>query len=295
MEKIKRTLGFIFSHPLASRHPFRSFARFLLWQLQSTLRPSRLFIKSFVGPSRFYARKGLTGITGNIYAGLHEFNDMGFLLHLLRPGDLFVDVGANVGSFTILAGVRQAACIAIEPVEATCVLLKKNVLLNQGPATVVLMAAAGAVESEIAFTADQDTTNHAIAVDEHPSDAVIRARVVTIDSVVADRMPLLMKIDVEGYETEVLKGMAETLDRPQLKAIIIELNGSGGRYGYDEKDIHELLLRKQFRPYHYDPFQRHLTPVPTFGDHNTLYCRDINFIRGRVQQAERIKILGEMI
>ena len=38
--------------------------------------------------SKLIVRNGMTGATGNIYCGLHEFADMGFVLHLLRPGDL---------------------------------------------------------------------------------------------------------------------------------------------------------------------------------------------------------------
>ena len=43
----------------------------------------------------------MRGATGNIYAGLHEFVDMMLPLHLLRSGDLFLDVGANIGLFTL--------------------------------------------------------------------------------------------------------------------------------------------------------------------------------------------------
>jgi hypothetical protein len=43
-------------------------------------------------------RKSAFCVTGNIYCGLHEFADMGFVLHFLRPGDLFVDVGANIAA-----------------------------------------------------------------------------------------------------------------------------------------------------------------------------------------------------
>ena len=59
----------------------------------------------------------MTGATGNIYTGLHEFEDMMFLLHLLRPGDIFVDAGANIGSYTVLASaVVGAKSISFEPV-----------------------------------------------------------------------------------------------------------------------------------------------------------------------------------
>jgi hypothetical protein len=61
--------------------------------------------------------KGLTGATGNWYCGLDAFEDMAFLLHFMREEDLFVDVGANIGSYTILAGNEVGAeTIEIEPI-----------------------------------------------------------------------------------------------------------------------------------------------------------------------------------
>lgn len=73
----------------------------------------------------------MTGATGNIYTGLHEFIDMAFCLHLLRPGDLFIDVGANVGSYTILASkVVGANSFTLEPVPETFKRLKRNININ---------------------------------------------------------------------------------------------------------------------------------------------------------------------
>src|SRR5579872_6270291 len=298
MEKFKRTFGFIFSHPLSSRHPFKSIFRFVLWQLESGLSPSRLFVKRFIGPVKFYARKGLAGVTGNIYAGLHEFNDMAFLLHFLRTEDVFFDVGSNVGSFTLLAsGVCKANSIAIEPVKSTFDLLNKNIGLNalQDKVTII-NAAAGAESGNVTFTADEDTTNHVIIETRANTSGTTNVPVITIDSISTQKPPALMKIDVEGYETEVLKGMQNTLDQSTLKAIIIELNGSGGYYGYDEGKIHELLLSKKFKPYAYDPFKRSLTKLATSGGHNnTIYCRDEDFVHDRLQQAPGIYIMGEVI
>ena len=48
------------------------------------------------------------GVTGNVYCGLHDFAEMSFMLHLLRAGDLFADIGANVGSYTVLALIAFA-------------------------------------------------------------------------------------------------------------------------------------------------------------------------------------------
>ncbi|MDB5109930.1 MAG: FkbM family methyltransferase [Mucilaginibacter sp.] len=296
MDKIKRTLGFIFTHPLGKRHPFKSLLRFVVWQLQSMISPAKLISKSFIKPVRFYACKGLTGITGNIYVGLHEFNDMAFLLHFLRTDDYFFDIGANVGSYSLLAsGVCNAKSITIEPVVSTFELLTQNIALNQLEHKVRLInSGAGAEMGMISFSCAEDTTNHVISENE-AGIANIKASVITIDSLLTDGQPLLIKIDVEGYETEVLKGMKETLSTSSLKAIIIELNGSGSRYGFDEKNIHELLMLNNFKPYNYDPFTRLLTELPLYGDYNTIYCRDLDFVNNRLEHATGIKIMGELI
>ena len=296
MEKIKRTFGFIISHPLGKRHIYKIFFRFIIWQLQSSFYPTKLFIKQFLKPVKFYARKGLTGITGNIYTGLHEFYDMTFLLHFLQPSDVFFDIGANVGSYTLLAsGVCKAKSIAIEPVRSTFEILTKNIELNQMESRVsVINSAAGAERGEISFTLNEDTTNHVVAEGES-GVGVTTVPVIAIDSLSSESMPVLVKIDVEGFETEVLKGMTATLDRPLLRAIIIELNGSGARYGYSEDKIHNLLLSKGFKPHTYDPFKRSLSEVPKFGNNNTIYCRDLDFINQRLQIAGGINIMGEVI
>lgn len=293
MQSIKRTLGFILNHPVGKRHPFKTLAYFLWWQIQSRRSPAKLIVKPFITPVKFYAKKGLTGITGNIYTGLHEFADMGFLLHLLRPGDVFFDAGANVGSYTLLAsGVCKAKSIAIEPVPSTFAILSKNITLNHiADRVTAINAGAGAKACSLQFSADEDTTNHVIADDEQIPNG-ISVPMIIIDSLLANQ-PTLIKIDVEGFETEVLKGMVLTLDAESLKAIIIELNGSGGRYGFNEADIHQLLISKNFIPHTYDPISRLLTTVTSFGTHNTIYCRDMAFVNNRLKNAGKFKVMGE--
>lgn len=297
MNKIKRTFGFIFSHPIGKKHPFKSLFRFIVWQLQTGFSPSKLIVKPFIGPVKFYARKGLTGITGNIYTGLHEFNDMAFLLHLLREDDYFFDVGANVGSYTLLAsGVAKAKSVTIEPVPSTFTLLNQNVTLNKLEDRVSLIhAGVGAKKGSIAFSCNEDTTNHVLAKNEIGAIDSIQVPVITIDSLLTQGSPLLIKMDVEGYETEALKGMEDALESSSLKAIIIELNGSGKRYGFNEKNIHKLLISRNFAPHRYNPFTRSLTEIASYSDHNTIYCRDIDFVSDRLKHAAGIQIMGEEI
>jgi hypothetical protein len=80
-----------------------------------------------------------------------------------------------------------------------------------------------------------------------------------------------------------------------LKAIIIELNGSGLRYGYDEKAIHNHFLGLGFSPFKYNPFTRTLNKQYHFGQLNTLYLRDLSFVLQRVESAQKFKVFNQLI
>lgn len=283
-------------HPLAGKHKCKAFYNFLKWQISQTLNPGIKKV-SFIGNTSLLVKKGMTGATGNIYCGLHEFQEMSFLLHFLREEDSFVDVGANIGSYTLLAsGVCKAKSVSFEPVPSTFAYLQNNIEINNLHAKTELWnAAAGASEGKIKFTSSLDTVNHALSNNEKGAE-YIEVDVYPLFKVLEGKKNIrLIKIDVEGFETEVLNGMNAILKNEDLKAIIIELNGSGERYGYNEDDIHQKLLYYNFAPYTYDPFKRQLISMGIYSDLNTIYLRDKDFVDERIASAKTINIFSETL
>jgi hypothetical protein len=125
-----KILRSILNHPLNKNQKGRAIIRFIRWQIGSRLALGPVVVR-FVGESQLIAEPGFSGVTGNVYTGLYEFEDMAFVLHFLRESDRFVDVGANIGAYTILASsVIGAKCIAIEPVPITFKRLCDNVNIN---------------------------------------------------------------------------------------------------------------------------------------------------------------------
>lgn len=294
LKSLTAVFRYINNHPLARRHRLAAYSKFICWQLTQLIHRGEKTV-AFVGTTRLSVNKGMTGATGNIYLGVHDFYEMGFLLHFLRHDDLFADVGANIGSYSILAsGVVGAKTIAFEPAVETFLQLQKNVSINQLQSRIkTYNIAVGAKEDKLYFTTSLDTVNHVVASYEAAKNQV-EVNVDTLDNIVKDeRAPALIKIDVEGFETEVIKGMEKTLAHEDVKAIIIELNGSGLRYGYDENEIHHTLIAHHFEPFLYDPFTRNFTPANGYGAFNTLYLRDLPFIQERVRQAGKIKLFNE--
>ena len=95
MITLVRVVQRVLEHPLNRDHKLKALVRFARWQIASRILGQDVAYE-WISGAKFFARTGETGLTGNIYCGLHEFEEMGFLLHLLRPDDLFVDVAGNV-------------------------------------------------------------------------------------------------------------------------------------------------------------------------------------------------------
>lgn len=288
------TYRFIAEHPLTRADKLKAFSRWLRWQIGSRILRWPVAVP-FVDDTRLLVKPGMTGATGNIYCGLHEYEDMGFVLHLLRPDDLFVDIGANIGSYTILASAAGASVISFEPVRTTFEALLDNVHLNRLEARVdARNQAVGRAIGELEMIADQDTTNQALQPGSTYAGKTVRVPLVALDEALQGRVPKLIKIDVEGFETEALAGATETLANPGLWAIVMELNGSGARYGFDEDSLHRHMQSIGFRPCRYDPATRKVIDLngERSGSGNTMYLRDPEAIQAEVRKAPVYRVLG---
>jgi FkbM family methyltransferase len=295
---ILNTIKFIMNHPLTEHSKTKALGRWLSWQIGSRLVPGPVVVP-FVNDSKLIVSPGMTGATGNIYAGLHEFEDMSFVLHSLTANDLFADVGANIGSYTILASaVVGARCISIEPIPDTFEKLKRNILVNSIQHLVEAYNIGISKEDGIIkFTTGLDTVNHAADKGESLSEDLIEAKVRTLDGLLTGKQPKIVKIDVEGFETNVIAGADRTLSQASLSAVIMELNGSGRRYGFDENALHRTMLDYGFRTFSYAPFQRKLIPLNerTSTSGNTLYIKDLEPVMDRVSTAPKFHVHGRLI
>jgi FkbM family methyltransferase len=291
---VLRILLGIMRHPLNRQRPFAALRRFATWQIGTRLLPGSVAVP-FVGATRLLVRRGMSGATGNVYCGLHEFEDMAFVLHALRPGDLFVDVGANIGSYTILAaGVARAACVSIEPVPGTFASLLDNLRLNDLSSMVEARnIALGRESGTLKFTADLDTVNHAVG-DSEVSRSTIAVQVMSLDAVLADRAPAVIKIDVEGFESSVVDGAEGTFNSPELLAVLMELNGSGQRYGFSDDALHDRMLAFGFSAARYEPRERRLLPLASRNSSpgNILYVKRWPELQARLTEAPVREVLG---
>ena len=173
-----------------------------------------------------------------------------FEKHLHR-GDVLYDVGANVGFFTVI-GARLVggvgSVVAFEPIAANAALVRRNADLN-GFGTIDVIEKAVSDRSgtgELVIAAYSGGS--ALSTTTPPPDAtsVVAVELITLDEFVdaGHPAPTLVKIDVEGTEIEVLRGMVNVLrrDRP---VVIVEIDDSS-QQGYDSKLVPSMEFIRSF-------------------------------------------------
>ena len=245
----------------------------------------------WIDPLVLPLRRGDTGLTGNAYLGLHEFRDMAFMLHLLRPGDPFLDIGANLGSYSLLAsGVAEADSLAFEPVPSTFDRLQELIVINQLQERITarrlaLTSPEKARGGPLHFSTDRNCLNSFVA--PNYAGTSVEVDMATVDQASQGHQPVLLKLDVEGFEEDVLQGATATLGQQSLLAIIVE-----GR----RDTITALLEEAGFQAFDYAPLERSLkTPTKeTNRQSNQIWLRanQVSRIQSRLSSADRRSVFG---
>lgn len=116
----------------------------------------------------------------------------------LGPGDLFVDIGAWIGPVTLWALEQGARVVAVEPDPVALAELKRRV-----PGDVEIWEGAVAVEAGSAASKPNHDLELGKSVSRLCDEGDVEVRTWTLAEILGGRVPALVKVDVEGYETEL--------------------------------------------------------------------------------------------
>ncbi len=142
------------------------------------------------------------------------------------PGALMVEVGANVGAHTVVAGIEhRGTVLAFEPVEGNYAELLGNLQRNQVSNVVALQKAASAISGSGHMTRVLKSNPGMAQLVVDPDGDGDGLEITTLDDEVAElgRPVAFIKIDVEGHENQVLDGGWATIERDR-PVILCELN-----------------------------------------------------------------------
>jgi FkbM family methyltransferase len=161
--------------------------------------------------------------------GAHEYDVTGFLRETLRPGDVFIDIGANIGYHTVLGAIRTrpGIVVAVEPSPRNRKALVENVRLNDLENVKVIEKAAWRASGERLTLHVRDPYNRGANSLLGEGSIECEVETLTVDDLVRElaleRIDCV-KIDVEGAELDVLQGMAGCLRQLRPPHILCALD-----------------------------------------------------------------------
>lgn len=175
----------------------------------------------------------------------------------LRPGDTFYDIGANVGAYSLVAFEvtrGRATIIAFEPGFGTFAELCRNIHLNRAEHSIVPLPIALGNRTTIAEFRYSETTpgaalhnwQPAAASETHAPELVLPTVSYRLDDLILALglpRPTLIKLDVDGPESDVLEGADQALSQPTLRGCIVELDVRTQTYN----DVVDRLTAKGFQ------------------------------------------------
>jgi FkbM family methyltransferase len=240
----RNVVRFIWQHPANRGKRLQALVRAARFQVEGRVLRRRA-LAPLGARSRIWVELHRTAGSKVLYANPPDYPEMLVWANTLKPGDLFVDIGANVGTYTIWAGELGARVIAVEPAADAFALLAENVQLN-GYAVEMFQSAAGSTTGRARFTSGQDCVNRLDSAGD------VEVDLVTLDDLLGGRVAGGVKIDVEGFEIDVLTGCAKALADSRIHVLQIEWNQScETAVGTDRAPVADLLAGfgyRLFRP-----------------------------------------------
>lgn len=217
---VARTTGevllHVWRHPANRGHRPAALGRAVRFQLGA-----RVLGRSTITPlghrSKIQVQLHQQGGSRAIYGNPPDYREFRAWERLLRPGDLFVDGGANVGIYSIWAAELGAEVIAIEPVPDAAAAARANAELNGYPIDVRQVALADHPQS-LRFTSGHDAMNHV-----NP-DGDLQVEADTLDRILAGRRACV-KLDLEGTELAALHGATDSLSNQRISVMQVEWSG----------------------------------------------------------------------
>ncbi len=177
------------------------------------------------------------------YTGTYEKGSLDVLKNVLKKGDVFIDVGANIGMMSVFASEvvgDSGKVIAFEPNPVTRTILTENIEKN-GLSNVIVSEFAIGAKEETTVIYDRWDANRGCATLIKPDFETdsYDIKVTTLSGFLEDNTnPDMIKIDVEGYELEVLKGVVDLMQSENAPMLMVEY--SDLRVNMVEGNTHEI-------------------------------------------------------
>lgn len=253
----------IWRHPANKQSRLSAVMRAILFQTRMRM-TGRPYDFSYHGFKLRCHANSHSASRGLYFSGMPDYWEMCFIRDYLRPGDCFVDVGANVGLYSLLARsiVGEAGQVhAFEPAPETANRLQEIIELNKlDNMTLHRLALSERSESVTFNLTSEDCTAH-ISPNFKSDFYAVNVDAVRLDEYMPDENITMMKLDVEGHEPFAIRGATNLLTAGNPAVMQVEMAGYSKEFGVTTTQAISELEEIGYQTMYYEPDSRTLIPT----------------------------------
>ncbi len=260
------SLKILFESPYNKAHPIKAIYRFVYWKFIRFLNIKNQKIR-FWGNNYFLINYDSFQSMWLMYNYIVDWEEFNFIHNYISKDSIVFDIGSNMGFYSIWMGRSLGPTGELhifEPDQKSFVRLKKNISINSLQAKVKLNQKAVSTESGLGkITMGLDGENHLIT-DKSTIDIIGDIELVSLDQYINDNQLSeidFIKIDVEGFELNVLKGALLSLRKNKIGVIQLEINATISNAGVNRTEIIDFVHENGYHFYRYDISKNMLFPV----------------------------------
>jgi FkbM family methyltransferase len=286
-----KTIKYIWSHPNCQKNRVSSVLKFIAWQLYKRLTKKFIDIE-LVDKVRIRCYPDSRSGSSVLYCGLYDYHDMNFVLRYLRPDDSFLDIGANIGVYTLLAAsiIESGVIYAFEALPKNYARLEENLYINKFQQVKAYSLAISDYTGVTSLSLSEGDSMPFIT--KVSTNKTLQVNTDTLENLLVNTSKstlTLAKIDIEGAELLALRGATSLLKEKCPKVWIMEINNTVNNFGHSKQEVVDLLKDYGYGVYRYnaDINQVYLTSIDSQendGNNFLLIAEsELEFVKTRLQ------------
>lgn len=236
----------VFSHPLNKNQPLLTLQKVLWWKWNQQVIKQPVIV-NLLDAAKFLCYPNSSYGSFVFYARYPEYEEMKFLEEVIKPKDVCVDVGANVGAVTVLMAhqASKGKIFSFEPTPSLVPKINENVVINNFENRVEVIEKAVANKNgklSFALTSESEVNHISTERDEHSTTVTSTS----LDSFLKRKQVKdldILKVDVEGAELSVFQGAKKSLKDKRVSIIVFEVNKNIEDFGSTKQELLQYLER----------------------------------------------------
>jgi FkbM family methyltransferase len=253
-DKLIRAIKLLWQYPVDDRSQLSIISRFISWQVYKRL-THRHWDISLVSDIKLRCYPDSSSASSVIYYGLYEHSMMSFLLSYLKEDDVFFDIGANIGVYSLLAAskIKEGQIYCFEPIPKNYARIEENIGINHieniQPYRLALYHSKGLTQMDLV---DHDCM--ASITHNSSNKNTISVPTETLNNLIVNKNlhVTLCKLDAEGAELDILQGATHLLEKSNPPVWLLD---------YYTKDVADFMISYGFEFYKYDPQTSNLNKI----------------------------------